>query len=146
MSTKRSQPLALAHTTLTTPLGEAHLFGTAHGILTIALPNERREAALALAERLIGPYRLTADVGWLTEGKRQMADYFAGTGHTFTAPLDLRGTPSQRDVWLASLAIPYGETRTYGAIAAALGRATAARAVGRRMAQIRSRRLSPVTA
>jgi O-6-methylguanine DNA methyltransferase len=46
-------------------------------------------------------------------------------------PLDLLGTPFQRSVWAALLAIPYGETHTYGGLAALLGRPRAARAVGR---------------
>lgn len=43
-------------------------------------------------------------------------------------PLAPRGTAFQRRVWDALLAIPYGETRTYGELAAALG--SSARAVG----------------
>ncbi len=47
-------------------------------------------------------------------------------------PLDARGTPFQRRVWAAMRAIPLGETRTYAALAAAIGApAGAARAVGR---------------
>ena len=46
-------------------------------------------------------------------------------------PLDVQATAFQRRVWEALRAIPYGETRTYGAIAAALGAPTASRAVGR---------------
>lgn len=45
-------------------------------------------------------------------------------------PLDLRGTPFQLEVWNALVAIPPGETRTYGEIARAIGRPTAVRAVG----------------
>lgn len=45
-------------------------------------------------------------------------------------PLDLRGTPFQLEVWNALIAIPPGETRTYGEIARAIGRPTAVRAVG----------------
>lgn len=45
-------------------------------------------------------------------------------------PLDLRGTPFQVEVWSALCDIPPGETRTYGAIAQAIGRPTAARATG----------------
>ena len=44
--------------------------------------------------------------------------------------LDLRGTEFQRRVWDALARIPHGETRTYGAIAEAVGRPAAARAVG----------------
>ncbi len=44
-------------------------------------------------------------------------------------PLDVQGTAFQRMVWKELQRIPYGETRTYGQIAAALGRPKAARAV-----------------
>lgn len=45
-------------------------------------------------------------------------------------PLDVSGTEFQRHVWEALRAIPRGETRSYGRIAAELGRPRAARAVG----------------
>lgn len=51
-----------------------------------------------------------------------------GTGADI--PLDLRGTAFQQDVWRALRAIPAGETRTYGEIAAAIGRPRAVRAAG----------------
>jgi O-6-methylguanine DNA methyltransferase len=56
--------------------------------------------------------------------------YFAGDLQRFTVPLDLRGTEFQLRVWRLLLKIPYGETRTYGQIASALGRPKASRAVG----------------
>lgn len=57
--------------------------------------------------------------------------YLGGRGPCAGLPLDLGGTPFQRRVWGALRAIPYGETRTYGQIAAALGLPPgAARAVG----------------
>ncbi|WP_242345266.1 methylated-DNA--[protein]-cysteine S-methyltransferase [Anaeromyxobacter terrae] len=55
--------------------------------------------------------------------------YFAGRPPALPA-LDLRGTPFQRAVWDALLEIPWGETRSYGELAARLGRPGAARAVG----------------
>lgn len=45
-------------------------------------------------------------------------------------PLDLRGTQFQREVWDALLAIPAGQTRSYGEIAREIGRPKAVRAVG----------------
>jgi methylated-DNA-[protein]-cysteine S-methyltransferase len=42
----------------------------------------------------------------------------------------MRGTPFQKKVWQALLAIPIGETRTYGQLARELGKPTATRAVG----------------
>ena len=60
----------------------------------------------------------------------QLAEYFAGKRRSFDLPLRYTGTPFQRAVWEALLAIPYGETRSYGQLARALGRPNAARAVG----------------
>ncbi len=57
--------------------------------------------------------------------------YFAGESFTFTTPLHLVGSDFQRAVWRELQTIPPGETRTYGAQAAAIGRPGAARAVGR---------------
>ncbi len=62
---------------------------------------------------------------------RQLAEFFGGTRREFSIPLDLRGTPFEMSVWQALLRIPYGRTRTYGDIAAELGRPGASRAVGR---------------
>ena len=45
-------------------------------------------------------------------------------------PIHLTGTPFQLAVWAALRAIPFGQTRTYGEIAAGVGRPKAARAVG----------------
>ncbi|MFG3116050.1 methylated-DNA--[protein]-cysteine S-methyltransferase [Streptomyces sp. NPDC048197] len=60
----------------------------------------------------------------------QLRAYFRGELTTFDLPLSLRGTPFQRRVWAALCTIPYGETRTYGQLAALLGTPGAARAVG----------------
>src|SRR5690606_212960 len=56
--------------------------------------------------------------------------YFAGTRTEFELELDLAGTEFQRRVWAALQKIPYGETRSYGALAKLLGNANASRAVG----------------
>ena len=61
---------------------------------------------------------------------RELEEYFAGSRRLFSFPLDLRGTEFQLACWNALLAIPYGETRSYGDIARAVGRPTGFRAVG----------------
>ncbi|MFN3649355.1 MAG: methylated-DNA--[protein]-cysteine S-methyltransferase [Armatimonadota bacterium] len=61
---------------------------------------------------------------------RQLREYLTGRRKEFDLPLDPKGTPFQRQVWEAVAAVPYGETRSYGEIAAAVGRPTASRAVG----------------
>ncbi|MDN6180953.1 MAG: methylated-DNA--[protein]-cysteine S-methyltransferase [Halomonas subglaciescola] len=62
--------------------------------------------------------------------KTQLAEYFAGARSVFDLPLAPAGTPFQQSVWGALGDIPYGETRSYGNIAEALGKPTASRAVG----------------
>lgn len=60
----------------------------------------------------------------------QLEVYFAGELKEFTLELRLSGTPFQRGVWEQLRRIPYGETRSYGQLADALGSPTASRAVG----------------
>ena len=62
--------------------------------------------------------------------KNQLEEYFAGKRRNFDLPLVPKGTEFQQKVWKALTEIPYGETRTYGEIAAAVGNPKAARAVG----------------
>ena len=61
---------------------------------------------------------------------RQLTEYLQGKRREFDFPYVLHGTPFQEKVWRALLAIPYGQTRTYGQIAAAVGSPRACRAVG----------------
>ena len=64
------------------------------------------------------------------EARAQLEDYFAGRRRTFDLPLAPVGTPFQRRVWEALREIPYGETVSYGVLAARLGQPGAGRAVG----------------
>ncbi len=57
--------------------------------------------------------------------------YFSGQTETFDLPLDTGGTPFQRSVWSALRRIPWGSTLSYQALAEAVGRPTASRAVAR---------------
>jgi methylated-DNA-[protein]-cysteine S-methyltransferase len=60
----------------------------------------------------------------------QLEAYFAGELKEFTVELRLNGTEFQRRVWDSLRRIPYGETRSYGELADALGNPGASRAVG----------------
>jgi methylated-DNA-[protein]-cysteine S-methyltransferase len=61
----------------------------------------------------------------------ELTAYFAGTLTAFSVPVELRGgSDFERAVWDEIATIPYGEMRTYGDIAMALGDPTLARAVG----------------
>ena len=66
----------------------------------------------------------------LDRAERELSEYFAGSRRDFTVPIAPAGTPFHQEVWAALRTIPYGETRTYGQIAAAIGRPRACRAVG----------------
>jgi methylated-DNA-[protein]-cysteine S-methyltransferase len=82
------------------------------------------------------------DRGALPEGARQqgdavlqrageqLAEYFAGKRRSFDLPLAPRGTDFQQSVWRALAGIPWGQWRSYGDIARAIGRPGAMRAVG----------------
>ena len=62
--------------------------------------------------------------------KQELEEYFAGTRQTFDLPLAPKGTAFQQKVWAALREIPYGQTRSYGEIAAIVGNPKASRAVG----------------
>ena len=66
----------------------------------------------------------------LKTAERELMEYFAGRRTTFDLPLEPVGTDFQREVWRALTRIPFGRTVGYGAIAAAVNRPQAARAVG----------------
>ena len=61
---------------------------------------------------------------------QQLREYFDGQRTEFTVPLKPSGTPFQRMVWEQLEHIPYGQTISYGEVAAAIGKPQAARAVG----------------
>lgn len=63
--------------------------------------------------------------------RREVTEYFENQRQHFTVKLASSGTPFQQSVWAELQRIPPGETRTYGELAAAIGKPDAARAVGR---------------
>lgn len=66
----------------------------------------------------------------LQKAHGQLTEYLAGERRRFELPLAPEGTPFEQAVWAQLLKIPYGETCTYGGIAARLGKPGASRAVG----------------
>ena len=67
----------------------------------------------------------------LQKAAKQLQEYLQSKRKVFDLPLAPEGTEFERSVWDALLTIPYGETRSYGQIAAQLGKPSACRAVGR---------------
>ncbi|AVF40413.1 cysteine methyltransferase [Pandoraea apista] len=70
------------------------------------------------------------DMAVLNDAKRQLDEYFHEGRRVFDLALAPEGTPFQQRVWAELLRIPFGETRSYGDLAHALGDANKSRAVG----------------
>jgi methylated-DNA-[protein]-cysteine S-methyltransferase len=102
-----------------------HSVGTPIGTLWLAR-DEHGLSGVAFA----GPEGASSSDGLLLEAADQLRAYFAGRLQEFELPLSPGGTDFQRRVWRAVLAIPYGATATYSALAASLGSPAACRAVG----------------
>src|SRR5690606_20988492 len=107
---------------LKSPIGEIVVTATDEGLTSIRLPTRHESPALDPTWR--------RDDAAVRQALEQLRGYFAGELTTFDLPLAPRGTEFQRRVWNALRSIPYGETTTYGALAARLGAPTASRAVG----------------
>lgn len=76
------------------------------------------------------PAAVAGETPLLREAARQIEEYLAGERTRFELPLAPAGTPFQKRVWEALQAIPYGETRSYQAVAESIGQPKACRAVG----------------
>ncbi|MBU3803520.1 MAG: methylated-DNA--[protein]-cysteine S-methyltransferase [Candidatus Cellulosilyticum pullistercoris] len=70
------------------------------------------------------------DIALCKEVKKQLEEYFLGKRLKFDLPLVWEGTAFRKKVWKALIEIPYGETRSYGELAAYIGNPKACRAVG----------------
>ena len=116
--------MALAFKTTASPIGNLKLVASDIGLVAVLWPDDddRRVRLGAMTEVEGHPL--------LLETEQQLRAYFGGLLQRFTVPLDFRGTDFQRSVWRALLAIPFGETRSYAAIARQIGRPAAVRAVG----------------
>lgn len=112
----------LCWTAVETELGRLFLAGSERGLCALELHEGRAR------ERLTG---LVHDPVALAPAARQLEEYARGERHTFELELDLQGSEFELQVWNALRAIPWGRTRTYGEIAAAIGAPGSARAVGR---------------
>lgn len=70
----------------------------------------------------------------LKQAAKELREYFSGLRVRFTVPLRPEGTIFQKAVWKTCRRIPFGKTRTYGALAESAGSPGAARAAGSAMA------------
>ena len=112
--------------TFSTPLGDFSIaVGAGGAVVATAFGDE-----VALRRRFQAN-DLVRDSRAVAEPRREVEEYFAGGRPRFTLRLAATGTPFQQSVWSALRQIPFGETRSYGQLAAQLGQPGAARAIGR---------------
>lgn len=116
--------MSLACKFIETPVGKLKLVASDHGLVAVLWENDRpsRVRLSELVENNEHPV--------LVQTERQLREYFSGKRKAFSVALDMRGTRFQKDVWEALLAIPFGETKSYGLLAKQLGNPRATRAVG----------------
>lgn len=112
------------YTLLDSPLGKLTLTSDGSRLTGIHFPRRDGRPAVERA------WRRDDAAPVLARARTQLAEYFAGKRTRFELPLRLEGTAFQQSVWRALLKVPFGRTSTYGALAAEIGRPTAARAVG----------------
>lgn len=114
--------------TCPSPLGEITLASDGRALIGLWFSGQR-------FDRLgLQPGAEMRELPVFAEARRWLALYFDGRKPDFTPPLSFRGTDFQKEVWEMLLTIPYGETVTYGELAARLerqgGKRCSARAVG----------------
>lgn len=102
-------------TTYTSPLGEILLASDDEGLTHLAFDGQKYFPELTNAQKMPSHPILISAQRWLDS-------YFAGENPELTPPLHASGSNFQRAVWQLLLAIPYGETTTYGAIAQEIAR------------------------
>jgi methylated-DNA-[protein]-cysteine S-methyltransferase len=127
---EQSDLLDVGYRTLDTPLGPLLLAATPVGLVRVAYASEGHDAVLESLADKVSPRILRAPAR-LDGVAREIDEYFAGTRTHFDLPLDLRLTDGFRREVIEHLSeIGYGHRESYAAVAAAIGRPRAVRAVG----------------
>jgi AraC family transcriptional regulator of adaptative response/methylated-DNA-[protein]-cysteine methyltransferase len=127
---KGGEGLTIRYAVAGSPLGRLLVAATERGVCAVTLGERDLDLVAALkAEYPASTLRL--DRGALAKWTTQVLDHVAGRSSRLDLPLDIRATAFQWQVWNALAAIPRGETRSYGEVAAAIGRPRATRAVAR---------------
>lgn len=127
----RGKRLVLA-ARLLTPLGPMIAAAAEEGVCLLEFADRRMlETQLATLRRRLDCLIAPGHHAHLERLEAELEAYFAGELRHFEVPLLHPGTAFQCAVWEQLGTIPYGETRSYAEIAAAIGRPGAQRAVGR---------------
>lgn len=112
------------YTLTDSPLGALRIASNGHAITAISFPGQERDIEAR------PDWQRDDEAPELAAARAQLAEYFSGRRQHFDLLIAPEGSAFQQDVWRAVLAVGYGQTSTYGALARALRRPDAARAVG----------------
>ena len=122
------------YTAFDTEFGWMAAVASENGLRRLTVPQPSADKALKLIAELIP--QSSANSAYFNDLSFRLQEYFEGNPMDFADKLDLRdSTPFQQDVYRTIGPIPYGETRTYGWVAAALGNPKGARGVGQALAR-----------
>lgn len=112
-------------------LGQLRLAATEVGLYKLSLRRDDKDAFLDGLTSMSGPHQLVhREAPLISAALAEIRAYLSGHQQGFTTPLDLRGTPFQKDVWAEVRRIPYGTTTIYRDLAERIGRPKSVRAVG----------------
>jgi AraC family transcriptional regulator, regulatory protein of adaptative response / methylated-DNA-[protein]-cysteine methyltransferase len=120
----------IAYTIVGSPIGRMLLAATPRGVCSIRFADEDGRLLSDLYAEFPRAEAIERDDGALRDLAAAVLRNLHGSQPHLDLPIDIRATSFQRRVWEAIRTIPYGETRTYAEIAAAVGKPAAARAVG----------------
>ncbi|MFQ5511081.1 MAG: bifunctional transcriptional activator/DNA repair enzyme AdaA [Candidatus Krumholzibacteriia bacterium] len=119
-------------TRVLTPLGPMVAGATEDGVCLLEFTDRRMlETQIKRLRKLLNCVIAPGSNPHIAQVDDELGRYFEGTLREFTVPLVVPGTEFQRSVWENLQRVPYGETGTYDAIARAIGRPGAQRAVGK---------------
>jgi AraC family transcriptional regulator, regulatory protein of adaptative response / methylated-DNA-[protein]-cysteine methyltransferase len=127
---KRGGATDITYALTESPLGWLLVAGTTKGLCAVRLGDSPAALEAELASEFPAAGVTRDDMG-LGAPVTALMSYLHGAQPHLDLPLDIRATAFQQQVWRALQAIPVGSTRSYGEVAAAIGRPTAARAVAR---------------
>lgn len=120
----------VAYASVDSPYGPLLLAATDRGVVKLGLPNQDPELVLRELAALVSP-RVLESPGRLDDARRELDAYFEGELRGFSVPVDWQLAHGFTDRVLHVVArIPYGETLSYGEVAAQAGNPRASRAAG----------------
>jgi AraC family transcriptional regulator of adaptative response/methylated-DNA-[protein]-cysteine methyltransferase len=125
----RGRGAEISYTIVDSPFGRMLVAVTARGICALSM-HESDEWQESELRRDFREAKITRDDGAARPAVEAVLRYLRGETARCDVPLEVSGTPFQLSVWRELCAIPEGATRSYGEIAARIGRPSAARAVG----------------